>query len=483
MRKKSELIFNVALPFVDFFLIVSAFVLAYIVRVKLDGRPVAHPIAAIVFLKLFLIVLPVWILIFALTGLYNLSNLRGRLDEVGKVFVGVSSGTMFLILVDFLSRTPIFPSRSIPIYGFALSLILVVVGRQCIRLVQRWLFRFDIGIHRTVLVGSGEIAAKIYDNLSQTNRSGYQVMAVLDRIRIDHSHFPGAKFYQDFSDITKTQPVIDDIIQADAALEADAVLEMVTYASNHHIAYRFVPNQFGLYATNSTVGTLAGEQVIELKNTPLDGWGRIIKRFFDLVGASLALVLLSPVFLIITIIIRLTDNGPAIYKHTRLSRAGQTLKVYKFRSMYWRYCDGPHSRYKTAEAALKSMGRSDLIAEFEHNQKLVHDPRVTPVGRFLRRTSLDELPQLVNVLKGEMSMVGPRPILEAELERYGSSSAVFLALKPGLTGLWQISGRNDVGYEERVKLDIYYIEHWSLLLDIKILIKTVLAVLGGGGAY
>lgn len=483
MRKKSELIFNLALPFVDFFLIVSAFVLSYIVRVKIDNRPVEHPIAAVVFLKLFLVVLPVWILIFGLIGLYNLSNLRGRLDEVGKVFVGVSSGTMFLILVDFLSRTPIFPSRSIPIYGFVLSFVFVVLDRQAVRLLQRWLFRFGIGIHRTVLVGSGLIAASIYANLHDTNRSGYHVIAVLDRAHINQRDFPGAKTFREFSEITRTQPVIDDIIQADAALEADAVLEMVTYASNHHISYRFVPNQFGLYATNSTVGTLAGEQVIELKNTPLDGWGRILKRFFDLVGATIAIVLLSPVFLAIAITIRLTDNGPAIYRHRRLSRAGQTLQVYKFRSMYWRYCDGPHNRYASAVEALKSMGRSDLVAEFEQNQKLVHDPRVTPVGRFLRRTSLDELPQLVNVLKGEMSMVGPRPILETELERYGSSSAVFLALKPGLTGLWQISGRNDVGYEERVKLDIYYVEHWSLLLDIKILIKTVLTVLGGGGAY
>lgn len=483
MRKQSELIFNLLLPLVDFFLIVGAFVMAYVIRVKIDHRPVPYPIAATTFLRIFLIVLPVWILIFALVGLYNLSNLRGRLDEVGKVFVGTLSGTMFLILVDFLHHTSIFPSRSIPIYGLFLSFFLVVGGRLIVRAIQRWLFRYDIGIHNTILVGSGSIAAKIYTNLRQTNQSGYRIIAVLDSAQVSQTKFKGAKSYKSFAAILEHNPVIDDIIQADAALDADQVLELVTYASNHHIAYRFVPNQFGLYATNSSVGTLAGEQIIEIKQTPLDGWGRIIKRFFDIVGASLALIVLSPVFLGVAVTIALTDRGPIIYRHRRLSRTGKALYVYKFRSMYWRYSDGAGRPFKTAEEALRAMGHEELVAEFKLNQKLVYDPRVTPIGRFLRHISLDELPQLFNVLRGEMSMVGPRPILEQELERYGPSSAVFLALKPGLTGLWQISGRNDVGYDERVKLDIYYVEHWSLLLDLKILIKTAFGLLRGGGAY
>ena len=155
----------------------------------------------------------------------------------------------------------------------------------------------------------------------------------------------------------------------------------------------------------------------------------------------------------------------------------------KFRTMMWKYCDGPGRPYKNAIETLTAMGRRDLIAEFKRDQKLANDPRVSRFGRFLRRTSLDELPQLFNVLSGDMSLVGPRPIVPAELEHYGDRSANFLALKPGITGLWQISGRSDISYDERVKLDIYYVENWSLGLDLKIVLKTALAIFTARGAY
>jgi lipopolysaccharide/colanic/teichoic acid biosynthesis glycosyltransferase len=151
--------------------------------------------------------------------------------------------------------------------------------------------------------------------------------------------------------------------------------------------------------------------------------------------------------------------------------------------MMWKYSDGPDRPYKNALETFKAMGREDLIPEFNKVQKVEDDPRVSRFGRFLRKTSLDELPQLFNVLLGDMSMVGPRPIIPMELEHYGDRSASFLALKPGCTGLWVISGRSDVSYEDRVKLDIYYVENWSLMLDLKILVKTVLTVINGRGAY
>jgi len=186
----------------------------------------------------------------------------------------------------------------------------------------------------------------------------------------------------------------------------------------------------------------------------------------------------------VAILVKLKDpNGPILYRHRRLSRNGVEVYVLKFRTMAWRYCTGPNRPFKTAEDAFKAMGREDLVKEFKLSQKVDDDPRVTRFGRFLRRTSLDELPQLFNVIKGDMSMVGPRPIIPAELEHYGDKSASFLALKPGIAGLWQTSGRSDVSYDDRVKLDIYYIENWSLLLDIKILFKTVIAILSGRGAY
>jgi exopolysaccharide biosynthesis polyprenyl glycosylphosphotransferase len=485
MRKRSELFFSVILVPLDFLALLGAFVLAFIIRVKLEGKPVAHPVPAVEFLQLILILLPVWILIFAVSGLYSQSNLRGRLDEIGKVFVAVSGGVMFSILLDFLQPVSLFPSKAVPIYAYGLGLLFVLLSRTMVRTVQRWLFNFGIGVHNTLVIGSGEIAQRLAHDLSLT-RSGYRLLGSIDSARGAAKRMAGLATYRSFAEAREMlgRAALDEIIQADSALDQDEVLEMVNYATNHHITYRFVANQFGLYASNSVVGNLGGVPMIEIRLTPLDGWGRVAKRSFDVIGSVIGLILLSPILLIVAILAKINDPaGPIFYGHRRLSRNGKEVFVLKFRTMLWKYCDGPHRPFKSAEETFRAMGRPDLIPEFRKAQKLDNDPRVSKFGQFLRKTSLDELPQLFNVLRGDMSLVGPRPIIPAELEHYGERSASFLALKPGITGLWQISGRSDISYEDRVKLDIYYVENWSLLLDTKILIKTVLTILSGRGAY
>ncbi len=484
MRKRSELVFSLILVPLDFLALLSAFVAAFIIRVRFEMRPVAHPTPGHEFLQVLLVVLPVWILIFALTGLYSQTSLRGRLQEAGKVFVAVSGGVMFTILLDFFQPVTIFPSRAIPIIAYGLGLVFVLLGRTVVRAIQRWLFNYGVGVHQALLVGSGEVAQRIAHDLSNV-RSGYRLLGTIDTAQGASKRLRGVTVYNSLNKALSRVGArqIDEIIQADSALSQEAVLELVNYATNHHITYRFVPNQFGLYATNSEVSSLAGVPMIEIKLTPLDGWGRIAKRVFDVIGATFGLVILSPVFALVALALRLTDPGPVFYRHRRLSRTSHELRVVKFRTMIWRYCDGPDRPYKNASQTLKAMGREDLIPEFEEHQKLEDDPRVSRLGRWLRRTSIDELPQLLNVLKGDMSLVGPRPIVPHELERYGEQSASFLALKPGMTGLWQISGRSDISYDERVKLDIYYIENWSLLLDVKILLKTAVALLFRQGAY
>ena len=486
MRKRSELIFSVILVPLDFLALLGAFVAAYIIRVKLEGKPVPHPVRSVEFVQAVLILLPLWIIIFALSGLYAQSNLRGKLGEIGKVIVAVSGGVMLSILLDFFQRQSLFPSKAVPIYAYGFGLVFVLLSRTLVRALQRWLFQFGVGVHNAVLVGSGEIAQRIAPDLQQSF-SGYRLLAAVDTAKGAAKRLAGVPVYDTIEAAVQAvgqKGKIDEIIQADSALDADEILRLVNYAANNQMGYRFVPNQFGLYASNSVLGTLGGVQMIEIRLTPLDGWGRVAKRVFDVVGSVVGLIMLSPVLLAVAVAIKMRDpKGPLLYRHHRLSRNGLPVSVLKFRTMLWRYCDGPGRPFKSADETFKAMGRYDLIEEFHRMQKVEVDPRVSRLGKLLRRTSLDELPQLINVFRGDMSLVGPRPIVEVELKHYGDRGAIFLALKPGMTGLWQISGRSDITYDDRVKLDIYYVEHWGLLLDIKILVKTALTFLRGRGAY
>lgn len=196
----------------------------------------------------------------------------------------------------------------------------------------------------------------------------------------------------------------------------------------------------------------------------------IVKRALDLVGSGLGLILLAPVFLVIILAIHIDSKGPAIFKHYRVGKDGKPLGLYKFRSMY-----------ENAEDMIQDF-TPEQKKEWEANFKLVDDPRITKVGKFLRKTSLDELPQLINIFKGELSVVGPRPVTKAEVEKYGAKQEKFLSVTPGLTGYWQAYARSDVDYETRMEMELYYVDHASLWWDIKIVFATIGAVLRGRGA-
>ena len=222
--------------------------------------------------------------------------------------------------------------------------------------------------------------------------------------------------------------------------------------------------------------------MISVSQTPLIGWGSIVKRIFDVVVTSIALIILSPVFLLLILLQQIINPGPILFKHERLTRYSKPFYLYKFRSMIWKYCE--RNEGDTAAVIFRRMGREDLAKEYEKNFKVEHDPRITPFGNFLRKSSLDELPQLLNVLKGDLSLVGPRPVPKHELdtkfnEKHG---ALLLSVKSGLTGLWQVSGRNDLSNEQRAQLELWYVQNWSFWLDIKIMFKTVKVVLMKVGA-
>jgi exopolysaccharide biosynthesis polyprenyl glycosylphosphotransferase len=261
---------------------------------------------------------------------------------------------------------------------------------------------------------------------------------------------------------------VDEIIQAEPNLREAEASELHAFCRNRHIGYRFIPDLVKLQRSNVDVEMVGDLPLISLKETPLDGWGRVFKRVFDLVLGSLLVVLLIPFWILVPVLILLDSPGPVIYMSRRKYR-NKVFNVYKFRSMVAN-ADG-----------LKPM----LEARNERSDgpmfKIKNDPRVTRLGRFLRKTSIDELPQLFNVLLGNLSLVGPRPHLPEEIERYKSHHYQVFAVKPGITGLAQVSGRSGLDFEDEVKLDVYYIENWSLWLDLKLILKSVLVVLKANG--
>lgn len=198
-----------------------------------------------------------------------------------------------------------------------------------------------------------------------------------------------------------------------------------------------------------------------------------IKRLMDVVLSLIGLILLSPVFLIIAVLIKCDDGGAVFYKHTRIGYMGNKIGLYKFRSMT--------TKYKTFDEFYQTLS-DEQKKEWNENFKLENDPRITKVGKFLRKTSLDELPQMINILKGEMSIIGPRPVIEEELEQYGDNKNKFLSVVPGLTGYWAANGRSNTSYEERMEMELYYVDNISFLLDVKIFFRTVVSVLKKEGA-
>lgn len=226
--------------------------------------------------------------------------------------------------------------------------------------------------------------------------------------------------------------------------------------------------------------TLNQEQVLE--EVLVDEWYDtekekpiffFIKRCIDIILSLLGLIILSPVFLLIAILIKKEDHGNVFYKHKRIGHMNKDIYIYKFRSMT--------NKYKTFDEFYQTLS-DEQKQEWDENFKLENDPRITKIGKFIRKTSLDELPQIINILKGDMSVIGPRPVVNDEIEKYGNQKAKFLSVKPGLTGYWAANGRSATTYEDRIKLELYYIDHCSLLLDIKIFFKTILSVLKKEGA-
>jgi exopolysaccharide biosynthesis polyprenyl glycosylphosphotransferase len=479
MKNNASFVYSLCLVMGDFLALIAAFVMAYVLRVKWAvglADEQLGPISAKAYIGIFLAVLPFWILIFALLGLYNHTIYEKRFKEFGRLLVGSFIGLMLVIFWNFLAPEPIFPARLIPIYGFAFGFLFLVIFRNLARIIRIQLFRRDSGLTRVLLVGNTDMTRELLEWLSNSKRSGYKIIGVVGGKRSLGSHVE-IPLHHTFDQFLKQHKgELHMIVQTELYADETRNAKILTYAQENHVGYRFVPGNTELFTGNIEVELFRSSiPVITVHQTALFGWGRVVKRLFDLALGGITLVILSPVMLILMAVIKLSEpRAPVFYTPKRLSRFGNTYPHYKFRSMYWEYCMNP-------EDGFTKMGRLDLLKQFRENgDQLPNDPRITPVGRFLRKTSLDELPQLINVIKGDISLVGPRALDPIDIESHPKKNLI-LAVKTGLTGLAQVSGRREISFEERRKLDLYYVQNWSFWMDIVILVKTIRVVIGGRG--
>lgn len=478
MKNNISLIYNACLVVGDFLALVAAFVAAYVLRVKWElgfNTQQFGPLSGKTYIGVFLLVLPFWILIFALLGLYNGSIYEKRFTELGRLLLGSFIGMLFVIFWNFVADKPIFPARLIPIYGFAFGFIFLVIFRNLARLIRGWLFGYDVGLTRVLLVGNTRMTRELLDWLAESRKSGYKVVGVIGDKKITEGHtVPRYNSLDEFLKHHRSE--LHSIIQTELYADEERNSRILTYAQEHHVNYRFVPGNTELFVGNIEVELFRSSiPVIIVRQTALFGWGRVVKRIFDIVVGTILLIPALPIMGVICLVM-LFDHGDPIWRNTRLGRFGNKIGIYKFRTQYHAY------HRMSPEQGFIKMGRPELAKKFRDNGDfLENDPRISPMGRFLRKTSLDELPQLFNVLRGDMSLVGPRPLEPFELSNYDKKN-LMLSVKTGLTGLAAVSGRRAISFEERRALDVYYVQNWSLWLDIIILAKTVRAVLSARGA-
>jgi exopolysaccharide biosynthesis polyprenyl glycosylphosphotransferase len=456
----------------DFLMGVLAFSLAYQIRSKTDLIPgMQLPLDLATFpplsdyINFSATATMMLILIFAANRMYSLKHGLHPAKEIGRVIILTTAWLMLIITYFFAIRE--FPfSRLVLGYSWVLAILLISSGRIIIRLIENLLLSMNIGKRRLLIIGNNPISHKLVKYMGKDRK--IQLVGALDDRLGNIANLKTLGKVSELANIVKKYH-IDEIIQTKSDLSEAQSTDILEFCREHHLGYSFVPDLLAVHHTNVEVETISGIPVIQLKPTPLDGWGRVAKRAFDLFGAIAGLILLSPVMLASAIAIKLDSKGNIFFKHlddgSRVKRVGQFGKLfnfYKFRTMH----PNTHNLRYTELADKNTREGSPLV-------KIKDDPRVTRVGRFLRKTSLDELPQLFNVLKGEMSLVGPRPHLPEEVAKYSKHHKFVLAIKPGITGMAQVSGRSDLDFEEEVRLDTYYVEHWSIWMDIKILLKTV----------
>ncbi|MBI4363698.1 MAG: sugar transferase [Candidatus Doudnabacteria bacterium] len=465
--KRSELLFNLISILVDFLMVMLSGIAAFYFRFRLEEvRPILYNLQIADYLRVLFLVSPLIILLLAAAGLYNLKGTRRLAHELYKIVLAISSGLLLVVILFFFNQT-VFPSRLIILLSWALAIVLVSIGRVLLRIVQISALKRGVGLHKLVVIDlTDNPSATLVSEIKSRPELGYKIVGIVNYREGD------ADLIARLEDLRKSSG-IDDMLQVNPAIPHDVNNRLLQFCRDYGIKFNFVPDLFETSKTAVDIETIAGVPIIVLKGTPLEGWGRVIKRFVDIVISFLGLVISSPIFLLTALAIRLESKGPVFFHQPRAAGLG-SFECYKFRSMYYEMSEGTESGDKLREELEKQNARLGPFV------KIRNDPRVTKVGKFIRRTKIDELPQFWHILRGQMSLVGPRVHMVKEVEKFQDNYKKIFIIKPGATGLTQITQayNPELSFEEEIRLDTFYIENWSIWLDFYIIFKTILILLG-----
>jgi len=474
-----RLLLGLILAVGDMALLAGAFQLAYKLRfllLFLPDRP-APPFE--LYLNFSALVSLIGFLMLQSAGLYRPQRFAFGLESLFAIFRAITFTSLIamaviFVLRGFLTRYDVATySRLIIFISWGLSLVLLGLWRWGISIVLQQLRRRGRGLRNLVIVGTDSIGRGFYHAIQQSAEAAYRPLGFIDTGKGSMpQQVAGLKVLgrlQDVPEVFRAQPV-HEIVLASTELDRETVLHLVKACERADVQFSMIPGFFEILTQKMRIHEVADVPVFQLEERIFQRWGRLVKRIMDLGVAVTVLLLFSPIWALVALAIRLESKGPIIFRQARVGKGERNFFIFKFRSMY---ADAEERR---TELEKGNPQVDDLL-------RLPMDDRVTPLGRFLRRFSFDEIPQFVNVLRGEMSVVGPRPHMPSEVARYQDWQLRKFDVLPGVTGLTQISGRKDLSLDDMVRLDIYYIENWSPWQDLQILLKTIPAVLWGKGAY
>ena len=475
---------KISLVIADALIAVLAFMLAFYVRegISVWSDRFAPYAALLVF------VVAIRLLSFRYCNLYRVRGEFSFVDDSIRIFKATAIGSLLIVAVAFLYRGGFqFRAFSYARGVFIADFFFVLIGAGALRFVMRSVQTFarsrQINLIPTLVVGRGQEASLFIREMRERPSLGYRVIGVVDTNAID----PQAS-YEDVPVVGRLESLpevirdsgANEVIIADPQVNGDALFEvMMRCGRRRGVEFRIAPSLFNCLPRKTEIDQIGALPMIRLFREPLSSSARILKRTFDLIFAALAILLLLPLWLLIALLIKLDSRGRVFYTQERVGMDGRLFLLYKFRTMQANADAELHREYQRAFIAGRA--EANLGNETKPTYKLLADPRITRIGKILRRTSLDEVPQLLNVMSGDMSLVGPRPPIPYEVEAYELWHRKRLDMKPGLTGLWQVSGRNRLPFEEMVRLDLFYIENWSLLLDLKIILRTGFVMIAGEG--